>query len=901
MRKLLLFLTFALVFCFGFSNAFAVAAVNVTGVTNTYPTGTLADTQLKAGQTHVISVEFDLSGESGLWQGSNTVDMYGTADWGYLQASKGPIMTSTLDGGTLNFFVGVFMNHFLKTGGSGSYGSAADGGPAANPGFVNGNATGTDTASFQIAFVAAGNYGLEAANTPGIAFTLEFASDLADDGEMICLEGNHERNGAWQWANLGNADFSPTWFNGLNNDPMRCWTVYAVPNQQPEWCDGVVSDNYDFSHCAEGTYTVCATDPDNTGPITYSLAPGSPGVVDPNTGVWTWSGGTVPQSGFVDVEFIANDSQDNTQDNFVLHVEVTNQAPTIACPTSGVTVGIATTRKQNIAFGDADGCDAPSVSVIDDGAVAGFDINNVSVVGNEVFYTPDFFGATGARDVDMTVEVTDGDQTATCVLHWTVSEGSLYQVEIEKTQMTFQGHFEDVAITLVKADVNDGIGGFNFLIAYDASALSFQTATEGGVYDECGWEYFTYRYGADGNCSGGCPSGLLRVIGMAETNNGPWHPACLTPTVPITLANLRFLVTNDRTLECQYVPIRFFWVECGDNAISNEDGSKLFLAEKVFEFTEYGLPFLGGEITGEFAFPTYGGSQATLTAEDCFFNDEAHNKFAGPNVGFQNGGVDIACADSIDARGDINLNGLAYEIADAVMFTNYFVQGLSAFGLHVEGSIAASDANADGISLSVADLVYLIRVVVGDALPYPKTTPVAANFTASNGRLNVGSEMGAAHLVLEGDVTPVLLADNMDMKYMFDGENTSVLVYSTNADQKFSGDFLVADANVVSSEFATYEGQPVAAKLMPANFDLEQNYPNPFNPTADIAFQIPNGGAWKLDIYNVTGQRVTSFSGVSESGFETVTWDASDLSSGIYFYKLTAGDHSMTKKAVLLK
>jgi hypothetical protein len=51
----------------------------------------------------------------------------------------------------------------------------------------------------------------------------------------------------------------------------------------------------------------------------------------------------------------------------------------------------------------------------------------------------------------------------------------------------------------------------------------------------------------------------------------------------------------------------------------------------------------------------------------------------------------------------------------------------------------------------------------------------------------------------------------------------------------------------------------------------------------------------------VTGQLVQSFNGVSSTGFETVTWDASGVSSGVYFYKLTSGDFSATKKAVLLK
>jgi len=161
--------------------------------------------------------------------------------------------------------------------------------------------------------------------------------------------------------------------------------------------------------------------------------------------------------------------------------------------------------------------------------------------------------------------------------------------------------------------------------------------------------------------------------------------------------------------------------------------------------------------------------------------------------------------------------------------------------------------------------------------------------------------MGAAHIVMAGNVTPTLLATNMEMRFASNGEVTNILVYSTEANQSFSGDFLEVSGDVVSTEFATFLGAPVVAKVMPSTFEVEQNYPNPFNPTTTFKFTIPNGGAWKLGVYNITGQLVESFSGVSESGYETVVWDASNLSSGIYFYRVTTEEHSMTKKAVLLK
>jgi hypothetical protein len=740
-----------------------------------------------------------------------------------------------------------------------------------------------------------------------IALTMNFSTLISDAGLTMCVDTNNQIT-AWEWANGSEQDF-PVWDNGLGLNEPRCWEIFEVPNDPPLWCDAngdPVTDPQDqdldaplsFNHCAEGSYQLCATDPDEGNPITYSFGPGfETGYGEINGDMWTWSGPTVPQSGNPSIPFFANDGIGNSLQPFTLHVTTTNNAPTIQCPGGTVTISLDTKKSQCVVPGDVDVCDALSLSIISDGGVAGL----VELVGNCVEFTP-VAGDELLSPITMIVQISDGGEIAECEILWNAIAGAPYQVELEKLPNVLQGHFTDLGIILHKIDFTQGLGGFDLLVAYDASALVFQMATEGDIYGACGWEYFTYRYGAHGNCGNACPSGMLRVIGLAETNNGPNHPGCDSPDpgyvqtgqLPISLAYLRFLVSNDRTLECQYVPVRFFWYDCGDNILSNHDGSEAYLSQKVFDFFEYGFPFEGGEISGEAAFPTFQGAQ-----EQCLF--ERDEKVAKRNVDFQNGGVDIVCADSIDARGDINLNGLANEIADAVMFTNYFISGLSAFGSHVEGSIAASDVNADGISLSVADLVYLVRVVVGDASPYPKIAPVAATITVGNGRIGVDADMGAAFIKVEGDVTPRLLADNMEMKYNAVDGITNILVYSTEAGESFRGDFLEVSGSIVSTEFATYEGAPVAAKVMPSTFVVEQNYPNPFNPSTKIRFQIPGAGAWELGIYNITGQLVQSFSGNSETGFEEVVWDASDLSSGIYFYRVSTDEHSMTKKAVLLK
>jgi hypothetical protein len=233
------------------------------------------------------------------------------------------------------------------------------------------------------------------------------------------------------------------------------------------------------------------------------------------------------------------------------------------------------------------------------------------------------------------------------------------------------------------------------------------------------------------------------------------------------------------------VPIRFFWMDCGDNTISNQGGDTLWVSDVVFEFE-------GDEIQDpNYGFPTYFGAQA-----ECMVGGGPNKPVPVRFIEFWNGGVDIACADSIDARGDINLNGISNEIADAVLFSRYFVDGIGVFNINYAGQVAATDVNADGLTLTVGDLVYLIRIVVGDALPYPKLNPVAVDVVVDGG-VAVSAPMAAAAMVFKGEVTPNLLADNMEMIYRFDANEhvTRVLVFSMEANQTFEGRFIEANGS----------------------------------------------------------------------------------------------------------
>jgi hypothetical protein len=92
------------------------------------------------------------------------------------------------------------------------------------------------------------------------------------------------------------------------------------------------------------------------------------------------------------------------------------------------------------------------------------------------------------------------------------------------------------------------------------------------------------------------------------------------------------------------------------------------------------------------------------------------------------------------------------------------------------------------------------------------------------------------------------------------------------------------------------------AATMPSSVRLNQNYPNPFNPSTTISFELPRRGFVRLEVFNTLGQQVGLLVHEErEAGYHQVRFDASGLSSGLYYYRLTAGDIVQTNRMALLK
>jgi hypothetical protein len=161
--------------------------------------------------------------------------------------------------------------------------------------------------------------------------------------------------------------------------------------------------------------------------------------------------------------------------------------------------------------------------------------------------------------------------------------------------------------------------------------------------------------------------------------------------------------------------------------------------------------------------------------------------------------------------------------------------------------------------------------------------------------LKAGSGV-VANLVFEIE-DPSVNSVKIEAIEMDDPSHTLMFVY-----HDYNADGSIAGIRAEYPEFGTVVASTNPADVLPTVYSLGQNYPNPFNPSTDISFALPNAGQVRLTVYNVLGQEVeTLVDRHMEAGNHTVTWQAANYSSGVYFYRLNAERFTQTLKMMLLK
>jgi len=161
------------------------------------------------------------------------------------------------------------------------------------------------------------------------------------------------------------------------------------------------------------------------------------------------------------------------------------------------------------------------------------------------------------------------------------------------------------------------------------------------------------------------------------------------------------------------------------------------------------------------------------------------------------------------------------------------------------------------------------------------------------GEMAIGYSIKSSSYILEGHLT-----DNHDPFATTKFNAINFAVSSTNA--------TTTGLNITDVQVDL--GSPIVVGVekednsLPIVYSLSQNYPNPFNPSTKIEFALPKSGVISLTVYDILGRKVAELvNGSLTAGYHTVNFNASNLSSGVYFYRLEAGDFVSVKKLMLLK
>ena len=378
-------------------------------------------------------------------------------------------------------------------------------------------------------------------------------------------------------------------------------------------------------------------------------------------------------------------------------------------------------------------------------------------------------------------------------------------------------------------------------------------------------------------------------------------------------------VINDLDLKTVYlkttVPFPAIWLKFSGKIEPHELAQVDDLYHFDGEFTRMLFEFEYPEEPGEFTLFNYNGEGELVDMQ------------AATHVGGEINGYYLNCEQGLNCRrtkgvGDININGVAYEVADAVLFMNYFVYGEQVFTKDREVQIYNTDINLDYSFLGIADLAQIMQIIVGDALPFVQDSTMSKEvifYPNSRGTIEIRKPftdpLGAVFLLVEGQVEPRLLQGDLDMEYAYDGNLTRILI--TNDWNGWGnpgideGDFVDIGGNkILEVSTATYQGIKVNSVIssgLPFKYSLNQNFPNPFNNGTTITLALPRNADVSLEIINILGQVVYKFKQSNyEAGIVRFDWNATDnsgqeVASGIYFYRVKVDNFVLTKKMMLLK
>ncbi|MAQ44159.1 MAG: hypothetical protein CMG25_06730, partial [Candidatus Marinimicrobia bacterium] len=338
-----------------------------------------------------------------------------------------------------------------------------------------------------------------------------------------------------------------------------------------------------------------------------------------------------------------------------------------------------------------------------------------------------------------------------------------------------------------------------------------------------------------------------------------------------------------------------------DSASSNRE-LLLDLTFEVLEGTNAGFvnTWQADPSLGEFTVYGFGADDyACVTAQGC--DGGACGDLVGPVCVFA-GAMDGVqeCAEGAGgdpcegtSAGDANLDG-EINVLDIVQIVNHILESAL---LTDECAIGAADFTADG-EVNVLDIVQIVNVILEGRI-----TGDAKSATINNvdGEVSINADgyIGGVQMTLShGSDFSINVTDKaLVADYNTMGNITKLIVVAPESSELFTvnGDFTIEEMIVANSTSQV-------DVTMPTQLTLSKAYPNPFNPSTSLEMYVPAEGFVSLNVYNVMGQLVDVIhNGAMSEGYHSVTWNASDMTSGVYFVRAESANGMSVQKVMLMK
>jgi len=255
-----------------------------------------------------------------------------------------------------------------------------------------------------------------------------------------------------------------------------------------------------------------------------------------------------------------------------------------------------------------------------------------------------------------------------------------------------------------------------------------------------------------------------------------------------------------------------------------------------------------------------------------------------------------SCNNNCQSPGDANGDG-SIDVSDIVLIVSFILQW-APYELN-------ADANNDG-EININDIVLIVCWIIGCGNRDSGQSIQNANFYYGNGSFKVEADADIAGIQLETDREVAVTATYLPPGWEFHQSGSVILMFSLDGTPLRDGVLFdyAGRLEVSSSLVADWTAHSVNAGVreIPSVYQLYQAHPNPFNPMTTIDYSLPEATHVTLKIYNTLGNEIITLVNKQQpGGIYSVTWDAAEYPSGIYFVRMEANGYIEKQKLMLIK